>query len=75
MEKKSYEVLTDNFPRRAPVGAGVKLDLYEIEARYSVLSGDLKEVSLDPEPAPAAKPKGKKPEASEGAGAGEGEGA
>jgi len=42
MEKKSYEVVTDNWPRKKPVGAGTVLQLTDAEAKYSLLSGDLK---------------------------------
>ena len=75
MEKKTYEVLTDNYPRRRPAGVGTKLELYEIEAKYAVLSGDLKEVAATAAEAPPAKPKGKKPEADLAEAGGEGEGA
>lgn len=42
MEQKSYEVLTDNWPRNDPAGAGAIVLLTEVEAKYSILSGDLK---------------------------------
>ena len=73
MEMKTYEVLTDNFPRRAPAGKGARLTLHEIQAKYSVLSGDLKEVPA-PAETPPAKPKGKG-SAGDNADNGEGEGA
>lgn len=77
MEKKIYEVLTDNFPRRAPAGVGAKLELYEVEAKYAVLSGDLKVFGDTTETPPAETPpakKGKKPDAASDSD-GEGEGA
>ena len=70
MEKKAYEVLTDNWPRKAPAGKGGIVMLTEIEAKYSVLSGDLK-LSPGSQEKRAGKPK---PDAA-AAGNGEGEGA
>nr|WP_298095938.1 hypothetical protein [uncultured Shinella sp.] len=73
MEKKSYEVLTGIWPRKDPVGAGAIVELTEVEAKYSVLSGDLKLAKEKRAP----KPKVENPPAG-GAGepgAGEGEGA
>lgn len=66
MEKKSYEVLTDNWPRKDPAGAGAVVQLTEAEARYSILSGDLKLAKEKRAP----KPKVETPPAG-GAGAGE----
>lgn len=66
MEKKSYEVLTDNYPRRAPAGVGKTLELYEAEAKYAVLSGDLRLKTAD---APAETPPAKKGKAGAGAAA------
>ena len=56
MEKKSYEVVTDNWPRKNPAGAGAVVELTEIEARYSILSGDLKRIAGAKEQ-PKGKPK------------------
>lgn len=76
MDKKDYKVLTDNWPRKNPVGIDTVVSLTEAEAKYSVLSGDLQLV-------PAKEKPGRKPKidpppggAGEGAGGnGEGEGA
>ncbi len=56
MEKKAYEVVTDIWPRKDPAGAGAVVELTEAEAKYSVLSGDLKLVPAEREKAPR-KPK------------------
>lgn len=64
MEKKTYEILTDTFPARAPRGIGATIDLTDGEAKYPLLSEEIRLAG----PKPAARPKGK-------AGGAEGEGA
>ncbi|MCQ4630937.1 hypothetical protein GB927_012865 [Shinella sp. CPCC 100929] len=64
MEKKTYEILTDTFPARAPLGTGATIDLTEGEAKYPLLSEEIRLAGSKP----AVKPKGK-------AGGSEGEGA
>jgi hypothetical protein len=39
--KQDYEVLTDNYPRKRPLGKGATVSLTEQEAEFSILSGDV----------------------------------
>lgn len=46
MSKNTYEVLTDNYPRRNPIGKGKSVELTAFEAKYLIMSGDLKLTKL-----------------------------
>lgn len=59
MEKKTYEILTDTFPAHRPRGAGATIELTEAEARYLLLSGEIRLAATRGDTPPAeAKPKG-----------------
>lgn len=47
---KSYEVLTDNWPRRQPLGKGTIVQSNEAAMRYAVIDGDVK-LGTDEKPA------------------------
>lgn len=49
--KQSYEVLTDNWPRRRPLSKGATVELSPAAAKYPILSGDLKPVKKPARPA------------------------
>ncbi|MCW5708673.1 hypothetical protein [Shinella sp.] len=56
MEKKTYEILTDTFPARQPKGAGATIDLTEKEAKYPLLSGEIRLAAADTPKARRGKP-------------------
>lgn len=52
--KQPYEVLTDIYPRKNPIGKGATVMLTEQEAEFSVLSGDVVLVKDKPRKSAAA---------------------